>query len=191
LTLRQSTTPIQKLCGSKSFKDSLKHRYPDHKSLRLPLGTISIFKIENPSDHRPASTIIIIKRTSTLGRDLEHSKAHGQTHHRGMGKLFGLHSEVTRDGRQVHHPEFYYRLSRAVRSHIDAKTGGFSRQGHDDEQFRLEPTRSTTFKVWLKLKARGEVKFVLSAIIFYISPLPSVIMDLEKSEGPEKTTRGG
>jgi hypothetical protein len=112
-----------------------------------------------------------------------------------MGKLFGLHSEVTRDGRQVHHPEFYYGLSRAVRSHIDAKAGGFSSQGQDDEQFRLKPTRSTAFKVWLKVKARGEVKFASSAIIFRIlfewnniwlrykrrfSPLSTIIMDLEE-----------
>jgi hypothetical protein len=64
-----------------------------------------------------------------------------------MGKPLGLHSKVPRDGKLVHHPEFYYRLSRAVHGHIDAKVEGFSSQGWDDEQFRLEPMRSTAFKV--------------------------------------------
>jgi hypothetical protein len=82
-----------------------------------------------------------------------------------MGKPLGLHSEVPRDQRLVHHPEFYCGLSRAICSHIDAKAGRFSSQGQDDEQFILEPTGSTTFKVWLQLRARGEVKFVSSAII--------------------------
>jgi hypothetical protein len=82
-----------------------------------------------------------------------------------MGKPLGLHSEVPRDGTLIHHLEFYYRLSRVVRGHIDAEAGGFSSQGQDDEQFRLEPMRSTAFKVRLKLRARGEVKFASSAII--------------------------
>jgi hypothetical protein len=60
LTLQQCTTLIQKLCGSQSFKDSLKHRYPDQKSVKLPLGTIPSFKIKNPLDHQSASTINII-----------------------------------------------------------------------------------------------------------------------------------
>jgi hypothetical protein len=81
-----------------------------------------------------------------------------------MGNPLGLHSEVPRDGRLVH-PEFYYRWTRAVHGHIDAKAGGFSSRGQDDEQFRFEPMKSTAFKVRLNLKARGEVKFVPSAII--------------------------
>jgi hypothetical protein len=82
-----------------------------------------------------------------------------------MGKPLGLHYEVPRDGRLIHHPEFYHGLSRVVRSHIDAKAGGFSSQGWDDELFKLKPTKSTAFKVRLKLRARGEVKFVSSVII--------------------------
>jgi hypothetical protein len=126
---------------------------------------ISSFKIENPSDHRSASTSIIIWRTDALGCDLEHSKAHRWTHHWGMGKPLGLYSEVPQDGRLVHHLEFYYRLNGAVRGHIDAKATWFSSQEQNDEQFKLEPTRSTTFKLRLKLRAREEVKFVSSTII--------------------------
>jgi hypothetical protein len=37
---------------------------------------ISRFEIENPLDHWSSSTIIIIRRIGTLGRDLEYSKAH-------------------------------------------------------------------------------------------------------------------
>jgi hypothetical protein len=108
---------------------------------------------------------ITLGRTSTLGHDIGYSKAHRWTQHRGMGKCLGLHSKVRRDGRLVHHLKFSYGLSRAVHDHIDAKVGGFSFQGQDDEQFRLELTRSTAFKVRLKLRARGQVKFVSSAII--------------------------
>jgi hypothetical protein len=82
-----------------------------------------------------------------------------------MGKPLGLHYEVPRDGRLIHHLEFYHGLSRVVRSHIDAKAGGFSSQGRDDELFRLKPMKSTAFKVRLKLRARGEVKFASSVIV--------------------------
>jgi hypothetical protein len=92
-------------------------------------------------------------------------KAHGWTHHQGMGKPLGLHFEVPRDGRLVHDLEFYYGLSWVVCGHIDAKSGGFSSHGRNDEQYRLEPMRSTAFKVWLKFRDRGEVMFVSSAII--------------------------
>jgi hypothetical protein len=64
-----------------------------------------------------------------------------------MGKPLGLHSKVPRDGRLVHHREFYYGLSRVVCGHIDAKVEGFSSQGQDDERFILKPMRSTAFKV--------------------------------------------
>jgi hypothetical protein len=72
---------------------------------------------------------------------------------------------MPRDGRLVHFLEFYYGLSWAVCGHIDAKVGGLSSHSRDDDQFRFKPTRSTAFKVWLNLSARGEVKFVSSAII--------------------------
>jgi hypothetical protein len=82
-----------------------------------------------------------------------------------MGKPLGLHSKVTRDGRLAHHLEFYYGLSRVVCDHIDAKAGGISSHDRDGEQFGFKPMRPTSFKVWLKLIAPGEVKFVSSAII--------------------------
>ena len=73
---------------------------------------------------------------------------------------------MSRDGRLLHHPEFYYGLSRTARGQIDAEAEGLflslkvepahtfiekmvSSQGQDDEQFRLKPTRSTAFKAWL------------------------------------------
>jgi hypothetical protein len=129
-----------------------------------------------------------------------------------MGKPLELDYEVPRDGRLVHHPEFYYGMSRVVHSHIDARAGGsslsmkiypahtlieklVSSQGRDDEQFRLEPTRSTAFKVWLSLDCEGKSSFyhlpLLCRILFEwnntwirykrrLSPLPTIMMDLEE-----------
>jgi hypothetical protein len=38
-----------------------------------------------------------------------------------MGKPAKLYSEVSQDGKLVHHPKIIFRLSRAVRGHIDAE----------------------------------------------------------------------
>jgi hypothetical protein len=38
-----------------------------------------------------------------------------------MGKPSELYSEVSQDGKLVHHPEFFFRLSRAVSGHIDVE----------------------------------------------------------------------
>jgi hypothetical protein len=133
------------------------------------------------------------QRTDALRCDLEHSKAQTRTHHRGMGKPLGSHSMVPQDRRLVHHPDFYYGLSRAVHDHIDAKVGVFSSQGRDDELFRLEPMRSTTFKVWLSSELKWKLSLCHLPLLFHImfewnnrwlplkrrlSPLPIVIMDL-------------
>jgi hypothetical protein len=38
-----------------------------------------------------------------------------------MGKTLELYSEVLRDGELVHHSEFFFGLSQAVRGHIDVE----------------------------------------------------------------------
>ena len=129
-----------------------------------------------------------------------------------MGEPAGLYYKVPQDGRLIHHPEFYYGLSRAVRGQIDAEAGGLflslkkeptytfieimvSSQSQDDEQFRLEPTRSTAFKAWLSSDLEGKSSFCHLPLLFHIlfewnnpwlrhkmrlSPLQPVIMDLEE-----------
>jgi hypothetical protein len=38
-----------------------------------------------------------------------------------MGKPLELYSEVSQDGKLVYHPNFFFRLSRAVGGHIDVE----------------------------------------------------------------------
>jgi hypothetical protein len=38
-----------------------------------------------------------------------------------MGKPSELYSEVSQDGKVVYHPNFFFRLSRVVRGHIDVE----------------------------------------------------------------------
>jgi hypothetical protein len=121
---------------------------------------------------------------------------HWQTHHRGMGKPLELYSEVSWDGKLVYHPKIVRAESSSPRTYrcwgmkITTLRKWFSSQGQDDEQFRLEPTRSTA---WLSSDHEGKSSLCHLPLLFRIlfewnntwlwhkrrlSTPPTTIMDL-------------
>jgi hypothetical protein len=120
------------------------------------------------------------------------------THHQGMGKPLELYYEVSWDEKPVYHSEFFWAKSSNPRTYwcwgmkITSFRKWFSSQGQDDEQFRVEPTRSTA---WLSLDHEGKSSLCDLPLLFYIllewnntwlwhkrrvSPPPTTIMDLGK-----------
>jgi hypothetical protein len=100
-------------------------------------------KSQYPWARSQASNWKSIKSSASLGMI---SEDHWWTHQRGKGKPSELYSEVSRDGKLVYHPEFFWAKSSnwltfwCWGTKITSLRKWFSSQDHDDEQFRLEPS---------------------------------------------------
>jgi hypothetical protein len=95
------------------------------------------------------------------------SEDHWRTHHRGMRKPSELYSKVSRD----ENLDFFRVESSSPQTYwcwgmkINSLRKWFSSQGQHDEQFRLEPMRSTT---WLSSDHEGKLSLCHLPLLFRI-----------------------
>jgi hypothetical protein len=88
-----------------------------------------------------------------------------------MGKPSELCYEVSREGKLVYHPDIFWAESSSPRKYwcwgmkITSLRKWFSSQFQDDEQFRLEPTRSTA---WLSSDHKGKSSLCHLPLLFRI-----------------------